>query len=251
MNTYRIDINCDMGEEIAGEAAIFPYISSANISCGLHAGNEAVIRTTMRLAQQFGVQIGAHPSFDDREHFGRSPHKLPPAEIYALIIRQLTRMQKIAEEEKVTLCHVKPHGALYNISAKDASAAGAIAQAVKDFDGSLLLYGLSGSLSLAAAKSRGLTTVSEVFADRRYQPDGSLMPRTIPGAVLESIEEVTSQALSLAKEGSVRSNNGSIIMLKAETICIHSDTGNAPEIAREIAAAFRENKITVKAYARE
>lgn len=181
---YSIDINCDMGEEMGNEADIIPYISSVNISCGWHAGNEDIIRHTMQLAKQFDVAIGAHPSFADRENFGRKPQLLTPNETYRLITEQLILMKRLAAAESVSLHHVKPHGALYNMAAKDATVAAAIARAVKDFDSRLLLYGLSGSLSLKMAEEMGLGTVAEVFADRRYQPDGSLVPRTEDNAVL-------------------------------------------------------------------
>ncbi len=249
--SYVIDINCDMGEGMGNESSIFPYISSANIACGWHAGSEEVIRETMQLAKQFNVAIGAHPSFADREHFGRRAHQLPPSEIYALVTAQLQLMKRIATEEGVLLHHVKPHGALYNMSAKDIKIADAVARAVKDFDSHLLLYGLSGSCSIGAAQSVGITTVAEAFADRRYQPDGSLVPRTETGAVFNDVQVIVTQALLLVKEQKVLASNDSYIQLNAGTICLHGDTEEAAEIAGEMAATFRAHHITVQSYERK
>lgn len=245
---YSIDINCDMGEEMGNEADIIPYISSVNISCGWHAGNEDIIRHTMQLAKQFDVAIGAHPSFADRENFGRKPQLLTPNETYRLITEQLILMKRLAAAESVSLHHVKPHGALYNMAAKDATVAAAIARAVKDFDSRLLLYGLSGSLSLKMAEEMGLGTVAEVFADRRYQPDGSLVPRTEDNAVLTDTTVIVKQALSLAMEGKVLCQGNSYLRLAADTICLHGDTEGAVETAKKMATAFQAYNIIVRPY---
>lgn len=249
--SHVIDINCDMGEGMGNESSIFPCISSANIACGWHAGSEDTIRETMQLAKQFNVAVGAHPSFADREHFGRKEQRLSPSEIYALVTAQLLLMQRIAAEEGVLLCHVKPHGALYNMSAKDMTIATAIARAVKDFSSHLLLYGLSGSCSIQSAQAVGITAVPEVFADRRYQPDGSLVPRSEAGAVISDVAVIVEQALLLVKAQNVLCANNTYIHINAGTICLHGDTEGAENIAREIYAAFREHLITVRPYERK
>src|SRR5688572_1852845 len=177
-----IDINCDMGEGIGNDEAIMPYINSVNIACGYHAGDAETMWRTAELAVKYNVAIGAHPSFPDRENFGRTEMDLPLQEIYELVIRQLVLLNDVAASFDVKLNHVKPHGALYNMSARDPMLAETIAQAVRDFDDQLILLGLSNSHSITAAKKIGLKTMNEVFADRTYRDDGSLTPRSFPYA---------------------------------------------------------------------
>ncbi len=179
-----IDINCDMGEGMGNEKELMPFISSANIACGYHAGDAATIKEVVNLCLQYNVNIGAHPSFFDRENFGRATMQLSPQEIYTIVTDQLTIINTIAMECGAILHHVKPHGALYNMAAKDIVTANAIAKAVKDFDKRLIYYGLSGSVMIAAAEKIGLQTANEVFADRTYQADGTLTPRTQPNALI-------------------------------------------------------------------
>src|SRR5688572_10078474 len=167
----KLDINCDMGEGIGNDEAIMPFVNSANIACGFHAGNGSTIRHTIQLALKHGVNIGAHPSFRDKENFGRKEMHLNADKVYALVLEQLIKIDLIAKEEGASLHHVKPHGALYNMAARDGQLSKTIAQAVMDFNENLILYGLSGSLLIREGKLMGLNTANEVFADRTYQDD--------------------------------------------------------------------------------
>ncbi|MCZ2458270.1 MAG: 5-oxoprolinase subunit PxpA [Chitinophagales bacterium] len=230
----KIDLNCDMGEGAGTDALIMPFISSANIACGYHAGDESTMKDTIELALEYGVQIGAHPSFFDRENFGRKEMTLPASEIYDLVLVQIKLLDKIAHSLGSKIRHVKPHGALYNMSAKDPLIAEAIVKAIKDFDPQLVLFGLSGSHSVKLAKALGLKTANEVFADRTYREDGSLTPRSQPEALIEDLQTATAQALQMIKEGRVKTVTGKIIPITAETICIHGDGKHAVEFAKKI-----------------
>ena len=242
-----IDINCDMGEGIGNDEMIMPFISSANIACGYHAGNETIIKQTIELAQKNNVAIGAHPSFFDKENFGRTEVNLGADKIYDIIILQLRLIDNIAKHLHAKLHHVKPHGALYNMSGKDPVIANAIANAVKDFDEDLILFGLSGSHSIKEAGLLNLKTASEVFADRTYQDDGTLTPRSQPNALIEEVDRSVQQALQMIKEGTVTSVNGNKISITADTICIHGDGKNAIEFAKAIYQAFRKEGIKIRA----
>lgn len=249
-----IDINCDMGEGVGNSASpagrdemIMPFISSANIACGYHAGSETIIKRTIELAQTNNVSVGAHPSFFDKENFGRTEMNLATAEIYDIIILQLRLIKKIAEHQHAKLHHVKPHGALYNMSAKDPAIANAIANAVKDFDEDLILFGLSGSHSIKEAGLLNLKTASEVFADRTYQDDGTLTPRSQANALIEDPAKSVIQVLQMIKEGTVTSVNGNKISITADTICIHGDGKNAVEFAKAIHEALQKEGFKIKA----
>ena len=242
-----IDINCDMGEGIGTDEMIMPFISSANIACGYHAGDEHIMKQTIELAVNNKVAIGAHPSFLDKENFGRTEMNLPPEEVYDLIILQLKMIDKIIKRKKTKLHHVKPHGALYNMSAKDPVIANAIANAVKDFDSSFILFGLSGSHSIQEAEKLNLKTASEVFADRTYQDNGTLTPRSQPHALIENVEGSIAQVLQMIKEKKVTSINGKTISIVADTICIHGDGKNAVAFAKAIHQTLKENNIAIKA----
>ena len=223
-----------MGEGVGNEAQLMPYIDSANIACGYHAGDAVTMREVILLCLQYNVYIGAHPSFPDRENFGRTPMHMPDKETYDLVTAQLRIIDNIARECGRKLYHVKPHGALYNMAASDARLARTVAQAVKDFDASLVYYGLSGSVMIAEAEKLGLQTVNEVFADRTYQPNGSLTPRSDPGALLHNKEKVVEQVLRMVEEGKVRTTTGEEISIQADTICIHGDGEHAVEFAKAI-----------------
>jgi UPF0271 protein len=229
-----IDLNCDMGEGIGNDEDLMPFISSANIACGFHAGNGETIRHTIDLAKQFGVHIGAHPSFRDRENFGRKEIRMVPEKLYALIIEQLIKLDLIAKERGVSIHHVKPHGALYNMASRDAAMAKIIAQAVSDFDERMILYGLSGSALVREAQALGLTTWSEVFADRTYQDDGSLTPRSHDNALIEDEEKCIQQVQQIIQEGRVTTVTGNQIPLVAQTICIHGDGKHAVRFAKRL-----------------
>ena len=235
---HTIDINCDMGEGIGNDELIMPFISSANIACGYHAGDEKTMKQTIELAIKNNVAIGAHPSFLDRENFGRTEKYLSNKEIYDLIITQVQALEKISNEFGFSLHHVKPHGALYNMAAKNSELASTICLAIKDINDTLIVYGLSGSHLMIEAKKIGLKTASEVFADRTYQDDGSLTPRSQPNALIEDVEKAVHQALQMVKKKKVTSINGNDILITADTICVHGDGKNAIAFAKAIHEAF-------------
>ena len=242
-----IDINCDMGEGCGNDAALMPYISSANISCGYHAGDAATMRETIELAARHGVAVGAHPSYRDRENFGRTDVELSAAELRTLILEQLEIFAGACREIGVTISHVKPHGALYNRSARDAAVARTIAEAVLEFDAGLTLYGLAQSHSTEEARKLGLKAADEAFADRAYEPDGSLVSRRKQNALINSPEIAAAQALHIALGGGVVAIDGSNVQLSAETICVHGDGPNAAAIARTIRSAFELAGVVIKA----
>ncbi len=229
-----IDINCDMGEGIGNEEELMPFINSANIACGYHAGDADTMLRVIQLCLQHGVHIGAHPSFFDRVNFGRTAMKLTAEEIYSLITAQLKTMNAIVLECGGILHHIKPHGALYNMAAADSVLANVIAQAVKDFDASLIYYGLSGSVMISEANKLGLQTANEVFADRTYQGDGTLTSRNKPGALLTDINDVQQQVMKFVKENKVTTVLGKDIFLQADTICIHGDGTHAVDFAKAV-----------------
>jgi UPF0271 protein len=241
----QTDINCDMGEGIGKDELLMPFISSANIACGYHAGDAATIKDTIELCIKYNVSIGVHPSFYDKDNFGRTEMNLPVDDLYDLILKQLIIFKKAdSSDQKIT--HVKPHGALYNMSAKDAGMANVIAKAVRDFDSSLVLFGLSGSHSISEAKAIGLKTASEVFADRTYQDDGSLTARSQPNALIEDAGKAVQQVLQMVKEKTVTTVSGKIIPVVAETICIHSDGKHATVFAKKIYEHLKQNNIEIK-----
>jgi UPF0271 protein len=229
-----IDINCDMGEGMGNEEALMPFINSANIACGYHAGDDATMQQVIELCLNHQVHIGAHPSFPDRKNFGRSEMQLSFSEIYSIVTDQLLKLNEIVKRNGGLLHHIKPHGALYNMAAKNTGIAHVIARAVKDFDSSLIYYGLSGSNMIIMAKEQGLQVANEVFADRTYQSDGSLTPRSLPDALHLQADEVLKQVMKFVKENKVRTVDGDEIIVKADTICIHGDGIHALEFAKAI-----------------
>lgn len=247
-----IDLNCDMGEstgskKIGDDRSIMPYVSSSNIACGFHGGDPMVMHATVELAVQHGVAIGAHPSFYDIEGFGRNEIALSKEEIYDIVLYQVSALEGFAKRSGRKLHHVKPHGALYNMAARIPGYAMAVAAAVKDTDPSLILYGLSGSQLIKAGNEAGLRTCSEVFADRTYQDDGSLTPRSKPGAVIHDFERSLEQVMMMVKEGRVKTLNGSIIEIEAETICIHGDHEGSTVFAKELNRSLTAAGFTIKA----
>lgn len=233
-------INCDMGEGIGNDAGIMPYINAANIACGYHAGDAGTMGSTIELCLQHRVAIGAHPSFYDRENFGRQEIELTVQDLYEQVTQQLLILQEAAAALGAALEHVKPHGALYNMSARGALPANIIARAVKDFDSDLVLFGLSGSHSITEAKKLGLRTASEVFADRTYQDDGSLTPRSEKNALIEDAGIAVQQVLQMIYEGTVTTTSGKKIPILAETICLHGDGIHAVEFAKAIHDALQK-----------
>jgi len=237
----RIDLNCDLGEsygvwKMGDDCALLEVVSSANIACGFHAGDPHVMHCTVRAAAGNGVAIGAHPSLPDLQGFGRRAMQVTPDETYDLVLYQVGALAAFCRAVGVRLRHVKPHGALYNMAARDRNLARAIAQAVKDYDPDLALFGLSGSVLVAAGRDAGLRVASEVFADRSYQPDGSLTPRNHPQAILPSVEQSIEQMLTMVRRGEVRAIDGSVVRVEADTLCIHGDGPHALETARGLRA---------------
>lgn len=241
MNLF--DLNCDMGEGIGNDEALMPWITSANIACGFHAGSGSVIQQTIDMAIRHGVKIGAHPSFRDKENFGRKEFHFSADKIYAIVMEQLIKIDLIAQEKGISLHHVKPHGALYNMGARDPQIAHTIAQAVKDFNENLVLYGLSGSHLISEALSVGLRTSREAFADRTYQDDGSLTPRSQRYALIETEETCIQQVMQLMNDGTVTTLSGKKIPMVADTLCIHGDGKHALVFARVIHQAIQQQNI--------
>ncbi|SUX66329.1 LamB/YcsF family protein [Citrobacter koseri] len=243
----NIDLNADLGEGCASDAALLQLVSSANIACGFHAGDAQTMLASVREALKNGVAIGAHPSFPDRENFGRTAMTLPPETVYAQTLYQIGALAAIARAEGGVMRHVKPHGMLYNQAAKDPQLADAIARAVHACDPSLILVGLAGSELIRAGEHYGLTTRQEVFADRGYQADGSLVPRTQPGALVEDEEHALAQTLGMVESGRVKSITGEWANVVAQTVCIHGDGEHALAFARRLRAAFEERSIRIMA----
>jgi len=237
----KIDLNCDLGEETGNDEAIMPYITSTNIACGFHAGNADVMRATVRLAKQYGVNIGAHPSWDDRENFGRLEMNVLAKEAEEIVSQQIQALAQIAKEEGVTLTHVKPHGALYNQAAKDLALANAIVRAVKRISAGLILVGLAGSRLCEAGVEEGIQVATEGFPDRAYNPDGTLMSRSKTGAVIESPEEVATNALRLINDGISLGER----VVRVETLCLHGDNSYAVENAKLLREMLIKNGVEV------
>ena len=241
-----IDINCDLGEGFPNDTLLMPFISSANIACGFHAGDTDTIKRTIENCIKNKVAIGAHPGFNDKANFGRSEMMLSDCELYDLVAEQIELVQNICTEMGATLHHVKAHGALYNMAARDATMSYIIAGIIKEINPSLILYGLSNSFLISEAEALGLKTASEVFADRTYTPEGMLTTRTQANALLHSREESLSQVLQMITQQQVRATDGSLVSLKADTICIHGDGDHALFFAEAIHEAMKENNILIR-----
>jgi UPF0271 protein len=246
----KIDLNCDMGESfgpwpMGADEQVMPHITSANVACGAHAGDPVVMRRTVRLAKRFGVAVGAHPGFADLQGFGRREMIVDPAELEASLIAQIGALSAIARAEKSALQHVKPHGALYNMAARDRTLSDAIARAVAAVDRNLILFGLPNSPMLEAGRAAGLRIASEGFADRSYEPDGSLTPRSRSGAVIHDVDAVVSRAARMATDGVVLTADGSEVKLRVDTICVHGDTPGAAELVRRIHEALLRRGVDV------
>jgi UPF0271 protein len=244
----RIDLNCDLGEGAGHDAELMSWVTSANIACGAHAGDEATMRKTVELALRHGVAVGAHPGLNDRENFGRIERAVSPEDVFQLVLTQTRALQRIAGAVGARVAHVKLHGALYNMAARNTLLAAATANAVYEADPRLVLFGLAGSHQLTAGRSAGLAVASEVFADRAYEADGSLMPRAKAGAVIEDDERATAQALRLVREGKVRAGSGTDIAVQADTICLHGDGTHAVAFAQRISAALKEAGVEIKRF---
>jgi UPF0271 protein len=250
MAVPRIDLNADVGEYVPpqpDDSLLLPALTSVSIACGFHAGSPDVMRHTVRLAKTHGVAIGAHPSFPDREHFGRREMRLTPAEVESLVAYQVGALAALASLEGVALQHVKPHGALFNMASRDADLADAVAAATAVVDRSLILFGLPNSQLIAAGHRAGLRTASEGFADRAYRRDGSLVPRSEPSAVIEDPDTVVARAMEMVFSRSVTAIDGAVIPLPVDTICVHGDTPGAALLARRIRAELVAAGVGVKA----
>ncbi len=248
----RIDLNCDMGESfgaygLGADDAVLPFITSANVACGFHAGDPAVMRRTVRAALEHGVALGAHPGLPDLVGFGRRAMAIAPAEAYELVVYQVGALLAFALAAGARLAHVKAHGALYNMAARDRALADAIATAVRDVDRSLVLFGLSGSELVAAGERAGLSTAAEAFADRNYLPDGSLVPRSRPDALVGDPAEALHRVVRMVREGRVRAVDGSEVAIRADTVCIHGDGPHAAELAPALRQGLEREGITVAA----
>jgi UPF0271 protein len=247
----RIDLNSDLGESfgrwtLGNDAELMKSITSANVACGFHAGDPGVMRETVRMARDNGVAIGAHPGLPDLAGFGRRTMAVTAAEVENLVVYQIGALAAIAAAEHVKLRHVKAHGALYNMAVKDRALADAIAAAVRAVDPELVVFALPGTELARAAEDAGLRVAREGFADRAYEADGSLTPRSRPGSVIQSADEVIGRAVRMARDGVVRATNGSDIPMRVDTLCTHGDTPGAHELTRQLRAGLEAEGIRVQ-----
>ncbi|PLR75585.1 lactam utilization protein LamB [Bacillus sp. V3-13] len=245
-----VDINCDMGESfgtytLGRDAEILDFVTSANIACGFHAGDPATMRKTVKLALEKNVGIGVHPGLPDLVGFGRREMQISPQEAYDIVVYQIGALSAFVKSEGGNIQHVKPHGALFNMAAKSAPLAEAIAEAVYKVDPELIFFGLAGSELVKAGKKLGLRSVNEVFSDRTYQQDGSLTSRREPDALIKEHEIAVSQVIRMVKEGKVTSLQGTDVPIQADTVCIHGDGEGALDFAKYITTALQESGITV------
>ncbi|RNC85997.1 MAG: 5-oxoprolinase subunit PxpA [Balneola sp.] len=250
MSTKRIDLNCDLGEWKTPEhrlrdEAIMPYISSCNIACGGHIGDEYSMRTTMKMAQENYVTIGAHPGYPDRENFGRVVMDITQEKLSDSIKEQLESFLSILDKEGLALHHIKPHGALYNYAAKDKETAQTVLEVIKSVAGNIKVYLPEGFISSRIALDLGLDVVYEVFADRSYEDDLSLRSRSLEGAVLHKREEVLDQIYSMVMNGEVNTFSGDTKPITAQTICLHSDTEGAAELAKHIHTFLKNHEVAI------
>ncbi len=240
-----IDLNSDLGEGVGADAELLPEITSANVACGAHAGDLDTIRRTVELARARGVGIGAHPSFPDREGFGRRAMALPPEDVAATVAEQIDVVARVARDAGTRLQHVKPHGALYNQAATDRALAAAIGEAVRRVDGSLIVIALAGSPMVTVLRDLGLRVAQEAFIDRRYSSGGTLVPRSQPGALITDPATAVQRAVRLATEHVAATDRGETITVKADTLCVHGDTPRAAALAKAVRQALEEADIRV------
>jgi len=248
----NIDLNCDIGESYGAwsmgqDAQVMPWITSANIACGFHAGDFSTMQQTVALAKQHAVAIGAHVSLPDLQGFGRREMKVAPNEAYALTLYQIGALHAFAHAAGTRVAHVKPHGALYNMAARDRALADAIARAVHDFDPQLILIGLANSELPRAGQALGLRVAHEAFADRRYESQGSLTPRREPGAVIEDLNSAVAQAMKIVTKGKVDIRTGGMLELRADTICVHGDRPDAASFAQRLHETLESAGISLAA----
>ena len=248
----KIDLNCDLGEsfgnyKIGMDEEVIKFISSANIACGFHASDPLVMEKTVALAKENGVQVGAHPGFPDLVGFGRRNMNVSPAELKAMVMYQVGALAAFCKARDIKMNHVKPHGAMYNMAAKDIKLALAIAEGIAQVDDSLILLGLSGSQLLKAAQEVGLKSAAEVFADRAYEEDGSLVARTKAGAVIADENEVIERVIKMIKLGKVQTITGKEIEIKPDSICVHGDNTKALNFVKLIRQRLTQENIKIEA----
>jgi UPF0271 protein len=248
----RIDLNCDLGESfgiyrLGDDEAVLPFVTSANLACGFHGGDPSVIRRTVRLARQHGVRIGAHPGFPDLAGFGRRELLASPEEIEDLVLYQIAALAGIARAERIELHHVKLHGALFALAARDAAVAAAVARAITAFDRSLMLYAMPGTEVARQGHEAGLRVVLEGFADRAYAPDGRLASRRTAGALIDDPAQVVARAVRMVRDGEVIATDGSTLRVQIETLCVHGDTPGVGGLVRRLRAALEAEGIDVGA----
>lgn len=243
----QIDLNADLGEGCGNDEALLALISSANVACGWHAGDASTMLQTVKWAIERGVAIGAHPSYPDRENFGRTEMQRDPEAVYADVLYQIGALDAIVRAQGGQLHHVKAHGALYNQAVRDPALARAIVRAVRDFDSDLVFFGLAGSQMIDIAKEAGLRVKQEVFADRGYNPDGTLVKRGTPGALHEDEDVALNQTLTMVREQRVRAIDGTWVPIRAETVCLHGDGAHALAFARRIRERLGAEGIAIRA----
>jgi len=248
---FTLDLNCDMGESYGAwrmghDKEIMPFISSANIACGFHAGDPATMRETVAFAIDHGVAIGAHPGLPDLQGFGRRFMQITEQQAYDMTVVQIGALAAVASSQGARLNHVKAHGMLYNMAAKDRAIARGLARAVKDVDSSLVYFGLAGSIMIEEAQALGLRTANEVFGDRSYQPDGTLTPRNMPGAMITSLDQSIEQIIRMVKEKIIVAQDGSKVSVQADTLCLHGDQPDAVPFAKAIRQALKEAGVEIK-----
>jgi UPF0271 protein len=247
----QIDLNSDVGESfgayrIGADPELVPHVTSVNVACGYHAGDPGVMRATVRLARAAGAAVGAHPGFPDLVGFGRRELGASPRDVEDMVVYQIGALAAIARAEGVALAHVKAHGALYNMAARDRSLADAIAAAVRAVDSTLVLFGLPGSELIRAGEAAGLAVASEGFADRAYAPDGSLASRATAGSVLHDPDVVVQRALDMIQHGRVTTVDGSPLAIRVDTLCVHGDTPGAPDLVRRLRQGLERQGIDVR-----
>ena len=250
MTQQRVDLNADVGESFGAWAlghdrALFSHITSANVACGFHAGDPGVMRATVELAREHGVAVGAHPGFPDLQGFGRREMRLTPGEVQDLVVYQIGALAAVAAAQGLRLQHVKAHGALYNMAAGNPALAAAIARATAAVDKTLVLFGLPGSELIHAGEQEGLRTASEAFGDRAYQADGTLVPRSQPGALITDASVVVARVVTMVRDQAVIAQNGTRVPLRIDTICLHGDTPGAAQLAARVKEALRETGVDV------
>lgn len=253
MMAASIDLNSDLGESygawrMGDDAAMLDIVTSANVACGFHAGDPAGILTTLQAAQQRGVTVGAHVSYPDLVGFGRRKMDMASDELRAAVIYQIGALRGLAQAAGTEVRYVKPHGALYNVIAQDERQAGDVIAAIRQLDPTLALVVLAGSPLVGWAREAGLRTVEEAFADRAYLADGRLVPRTQPGAVLHDPDEVAQRMVQLAREGTVTAQDGSLVRLKAKSICVHGDSPGAVDMARQVRERLNAEGVTLQSF---